>query len=59
METNMTEARFNAEGKEFLGVYRMPNKPNQNCPVFYDADGNTVNLIGVKVNLNRMVLVED
>ena len=55
----MTEVRFNPEGKEFLGVYRMPNKPNQNIPVFYDDDGNTVNLIGVKVNLNRMVLVQE
>jgi len=55
----MSEARFNPEGKEFLGVYRMPNKPNQNLPVFYDGDGNTVNIIGVKVNISRMVLVED
>jgi hypothetical protein len=59
MEIDMSEARFNPEGKEFLGVYRMPNKPNQNLPVFYDGDGNTVNIIGVKVNISRMVLVED
>ena len=47
------------EDREYVGTYRFANKPNQNVPVFYNDDGDYVNMLGTRVNIDKMIKVED